>query len=326
MTEQSEFVPEQPRRYRPSRAQWTLAGVILAFVVGVVLVKVVKGVGLGQTAAFYIGIPTVLALILTLSAPSGKAMGMTLKAITILLLLAMPVLGEGFVCVIIAAPLFYFVAIVVVWLVGMVRRDMEPPGGARVVVLPAVLLFGVLASAEGTTSFLTFSGESTVAATRTVPGTPDDVLAALARPLRFGDVAPSGVLAAGFPRPMMDHGGGLDVGDRRLVMFDGAHHRPALVAAHHWGEKPSQVEFEVAQRGPESVTLRTVADDTPLATWLTWQAAEVSWRAVDPQHVEVTWTLRYTRKLAPAWYFGPIERFVTERAAGYLLDTLDIRT
>lgn len=311
---------EQRRRYRPSRAQWSLVGLILGFVVGVVLFRVIKGFGLGQTAAFYIGIPTVLALILTLTAPSGRIMGMTLKAITILLLLAIPVAGETFICVIIAAPLFYAVGIVVALIVGAARKS-DRPGTARIAVVPALAL---VVSMEGVVPALTLPGDNTVSASRIVAATPDQVAAALGRPLRLSEVAPSGVLALGFPKPLMDHGGPLQVGQRRTVMFEGGHHRPGFVAAHHWGEAPSAVDFEVAARTADSVQFLPVSDATPLATWLTWRASDVSWHAVDSGHTEITWSLSYTRRLAPAWYFGPIEAVVTQRAAAYLLDAVDL--
>ena len=311
--------PDQGRRrYRPTSAQWSLAGLILAFVVGLVLFRVLKGVGLGQTAAFYIGIPTVLALILTLTAPSGRMMGMTLKAITILLLLAIPVAGETFVCVIIAAPLFYAVGIAVVLIVRLYRKS---DGTARIAVLPAVAL---VLSMEGVVPALTLPGDNTVSASRVVTATPAEVAAALARPLRFSDTAPSGLLALGFPKPMMDHGAPLSVGAQRTVMFEGGHHRPAVMAASHWGEMPSALDLEVAATTADSVTFRPVSDATPLATWLTWRAAEVSWHAVDATHTDITWSLSYTRRLAPAWYFAPIEALVTQRAAAYLVDAIDL--
>lgn len=241
-----EDASESPRRYRPNAAQWSLAGLIVAFVIGLVLFKFIKGVGLGQTAALYIGLLTVLALILTLSAPSGRVMGMTIKAITILLLLAMPVLGEGFICVLIAAPLFYAVGIIIAWLVQRFRGSRDPV--ARIVVIPVVAL---ALSAEGVVPALTFPGDGTVTASRIVAARPTEVVAALAGPLRFSDTAPAGVLALGFPRPRSDHGGGLAVGDRHIVTFDSAHHRPPFVAAHHWGETASQLEFAVVEaRGP----------------------------------------------------------------------------
>ena len=36
----------------------------------------------------------------------------------------------------------------------------------------------------------------------------------------------------------------------------------------------------------------------------------------------MTWTLSYRRRLDPAWYFAPLERYGVGLAAGYLIETL----
>jgi hypothetical protein len=64
-----------------------------------------------------------------------------------------------------------------------------------------------------------------------------------------------------------------------------------------------------------------VGDDSYLIHWLTWRSAEVRWRAV-PGGTEVRWTLWYRRRLDPAWYFGPLERYGVGVTAGYLIDAL----
>ncbi|MCB0928264.1 MAG: hypothetical protein U0R77_10985 [Mycolicibacterium insubricum] len=305
--------------HHPTRPQWALAGLILALAVGVVAVRVVKGVGLGQTAAFYIGIPTVFALVLALSTPAKSLVGMTMRAITIALLLAMPALGEGFVCVLVAAPLCYAVGLLVALLIGWARRIDGPRAPAFVA--PAVLL---LMSCEGVTPATTLPDQQSVSATRQVAATPEQVQAAVARPLRFADRQPGGLLALGFPRPLSDAGSGLGVGDRRTVTFSGAHHRPPGMTAHHWGEHSTELVLRVVDRTADSVTFETVSDNTPLATWLGWQRSRLSWRAVASGGTELTWTLGFTRRLAPAWYFGPLEQVVATEAAGYLLDAIDL--
>lgn len=80
----------------------------------------------------------------------------------------------------------------------------------------------------------------------------------------------------------------------------------------------------VDERTRTSVTFRRVADTSPLATWLRWDEMRVRWRAVDATHTEVRWELGYTRLLSPSWYFGPIERLVTWRAADYLIRTIEL--
>lgn len=322
----TESVPEdqQPGPYRPNRAQWTFAGVILAFIAGVVLFKLLKGSGLGQTAALYIGIPAILALILTLSAPPKRALGMTMKVLTVFLLLSMPLLGEGFICVGLAAPLFYLVAGLVALSVDKARdraRDGGKPPTAQAFLLVPLAL--ALLSFEGVIPGLSVPGDATVSTTSVVATSPAQVREALARPIDFQAHPPTGVLALGFPRPRSD-GGGLDAGASRMIMFDGAHHRPPFMAAHHWGEENSHLMLAVTESGPDHVLFTAESDHTPIATWLSWRTIEISWRATDAGHTAVTWTARYTRNLAPSWYFGPIERFTVGRALEYLANAVDL--
>ncbi|OZD01006.1 hypothetical protein CH275_19760 [Rhodococcus sp. 06-235-1A] len=304
-----------------------LAAIVLAFAAAVIVRKILQETGQDQTAAFYIGIPAVLAIVVVLSAPWGKVVGTTVKVVTVCLLLSMIVLGEGFICVIFAAPLFYAVAILVAVVVGYVRKQ-AGGGTLQVAVLPVLLL--VMAS-EGVLPATTFPSDSTVSATRVFDASSADVARAVGSPMRFHDVQPSGILSWGFPEPMHDRleGGeveGSAVGDRRVIEFAGAHHRPALLSTHHWGEQSSELTLEVVEQTPTSVRLRMVSDTTPLATWLTWKSIEIGWAEQGSGRTAVTWTLNYDRELAPAWYFGPIENVVAERAAGYLLDSLDLQT
>ncbi|MDQ1653936.1 MAG: hypothetical protein QOI35_3136, partial [Cryptosporangiaceae bacterium] len=47
----------------------------------------------------------------------------------------------------------------------------------------------------------------------------------------------------------------------------------------------------------------------------------VEWHR-DGGRTSVRWTLSYRRKLAPAAYFGPVERIAAHEAAGYLIDAV----
>lgn len=94
---------------------------------------------------------------------------------------------------------------------------------------------------------------------------------------------------------------------------------------HHWGEQSSSLTLEVTERTATSVRMRVVSDTTPLATWLTWKTIDIGWASAADGGTAVTWTLNFDRELAPAWYFGPIESFVAQQAAGYLLDSLDLK-
>lgn len=312
-----QFVPSEP--HRPNRQQWVLAAIVLALAAAVIVRSLLQKTGYEQTAAFYVGIPTVLAIVVVLSAPWGSVIGTTLKVVTVCLLLSMIVLGEGFICVIFAAPIFYGVAVIVAGLISYFRRQ----GGntLQISVLPVLVL--VMAT-EGVLPMTTFATDSTVSATRVFDASSDEVGSAVGSPLRFHEVAPSGILSWGFPEPQHDDVQGSQVGDRRIVEFAGAHHRPAMMSTHHWGEQSSALTLEVTERSATSVRMRVVSDTTPLATWLTWKTIDIGWSEQGDGRTAVTWTLNFDRELAPAWYFGPIECVVAERAAGYLLDSLDL--
>ena len=321
MTTQGEQ-PSERQRYRPSGAQWTLATIVVVFAIGVVVWRALGAFELNQTSALYIGLPALLAVLLALSRPARSPYGMVLKSITLFLLLAMVLLGEGLVCVLFSAPLFYGVGLAVSWFVVQIRTAAKGEGRPHVVVLPALLALAVL---EGVTPALSFPGDASVSASRTVDADPQQVETALGKPLLFDAVPLTGVLTIGFPQPHMDHVDGIDIGDRRTIVFDGAHHRSSLIKAHHWGEHSSHLTMEVAERTSNSLVLRAVSDDTPISTWLSWRTATVRWWSVGDHRTEISWVLDYHRELAPAWYFGPVERVVTQRAADHLLRSIDLR-
>jgi hypothetical protein len=83
--------------------------------------------------------------------------------------------------------------------------------------------------------------------------------------------------------------------------------------------KPGDLLLKVSESRTGYVRFDAVSDHSKLAHWLDWKSAEVEWSATDAQHVRVTWTLHFQRRLDPAWYFRPWERYATRLAAEYLI-------
>jgi len=102
-----------------------------------------------STAALYIGIPFLLALALALAPKSKTSMGTMIKVITLLLLMSAPLLGEGFICILMAAPIFYLVAIIVFYIIRAIneRNKVRSSG---------LLALIMIASLEGVTPYTTF--------------------------------------------------------------------------------------------------------------------------------------------------------------------------
>jgi hypothetical protein len=79
--------------------------------------------------------------------------------------------------------------------------------------------------------------------------------------------------------------------------------------------------MQVSAVDSTSVTFTTASDSSYITHWLTWHGSTVQWHAVAPGQTAVTWTLSYRRRLDPAWYFVPLERYGARLAARYLIET-----
>jgi hypothetical protein len=80
--------------------------------------------------------------------------------------------------------------------------------------------------------------------------------------------------------------------------------------------------LDLVDRRPGQVSWKAIDDDSHMTHFLNWREAVVRWTPIDAQSTRVTWSLRYRRGLDPAWYFGPMERYATRLAAGYLIDSV----
>ena len=252
-----------------------------------------------QTSALFIGIPALIAAICVLTPKPASATGTAVKAVTLFIGIAGALLGEGFICILMASPLFYLIAI----LIGR-ARDKESDNST--VVSCVLILVMIPISTEGTHPGLSFSREETVSAERMLSATPAQVNAALATPPRTNGILPF-YLRLGFPRPVSANVLGTGVGARETIHFAG-------------GEgKPGDLVLEVAEHKEGRLRWRSISDTSHVAHWLKWEESTVEWAAVDGSHTRVRWTLHYRRLLDPAWYFGPWERYAARLTAEQLI-------
>jgi hypothetical protein len=263
---------------------------------------------LEHTSLVFIGIPAIVGIAVVLMPRSTSATGVILKAITLVLALSGMVFGEGFVCILFAAPLFYLVGIIIGIAADWRRSARQRENRINGTVMAVLLILGP-SSLEGVIPGFEFGRDATVVRTQIVSASASDVEAALGRVPRFGRELPA-FFKLGFPTPGVTGGEGLTIGaERRVEFVHGAHHPGSLV-------------LRVSSRTPRSVTFRPAHDDSYITHWLSWRDIDVEWREIAPGQTEVSWTLRYRRRLDPAWYFAPLERYAAGLAAGYLIDTL----
>ncbi len=288
------------------RAKRLLTAILLALIAATIAFRVLVLTELEHTSLVFIGIPALLAFMVLHTRPR-TAIGTVNKVIAIALCLSGVMFGEASVCILMAAPIFFLIGTLVGLLINWIRGTAGGRGGsswrgaASLVIVPLGL--------EGVMPGFEFNRDEHVVVSRIVNASPDAVRSALAETPRFDRTLPP-FLRLGFPTPAHASGSGLELGDRRSVMMlHGEHHNGALV-------------FEVIAADSASVRFSAVSDSSYVTHWLAWQDATVRWEPVDDGRTRVTWELRYRRRLDPAWYFAPLERYGVSVAAGYLIESL----
>lgn len=294
--------------YRPrdeergiSRDQWWLISLVLALTCGSLMYRLLVRIDMTHSAAMFLGVPAVLAILLGLTAKAKTLTGGIVKGITLFLLIVAPLLGEGYLCILIASPIFYLVGI----LIGLLADSQR---NRRKATLSCVAIVFLPMCLEGVVPQLTLSRDQTVESTSIVNAPARSVEAALAQSPSLATPLPTW-LNVGFPRPLAASGSGLSVGATRTVHFSGAE-----------GDPPGDLVSRIAETRPNYVRMETVSDSTKLTQWVRWQSSEVEWRPIDTEHTAVTWRVHFARELDPAWYFIPWERFTVRLAAQYMIE------
>ena len=311
-TQPSEGREDSTEGARQSRV--VLAAIIGGAAVASLAYRVVFAHGLQQTAALFVGIPTLLALVTVFGVSPRSATGVACKAVTVFLLVSMIFLGEGMLCIAMSAPLFYAVAVMVGASVDLVRRRRRRR--SQNVVSCVALLALIPMSLEGVTDATSFDRNERVSSTRIVHASSQEVEHALFEAPRFNRRLPL-YLRAGFPRPISTRIDERPAPTRWVIRFRGGEMRLG-------GMEPraGDVVLELEEARPGLVRWRVAGDDSHMTHFLSWRESVVQWEAIDARTTKVTWTLRYRRGLDPAWYFGPWERYAARLAAGYLIDTV----
>jgi hypothetical protein len=293
-------------------ARLTLAAVIFSVGLAVFGYSGLIGTGLEQTSALFIGIPVLLSIACVFVPIGRSSVGVACKAVTIGLLISLIFLGEGMVCVAMSAPLFYLVAIFMAKIHDENSGDdRHNRGRSRIFSLLAMMAVAPL-SVEGVVPMTTIDRNVVVSETRIIAATHDQVAGALVAPPRFDRVLPA-YLRIGFPRPTLTR---ID-GTRWIITMRGGEMR-----FNGMEPRSGNLVLDIDEQGPGFISWRALSDDSHMRHFLTWQSARVDWQAVDATHTRVTWTIRYSRDLDPAWYFGPMERYAVHLAAGYLIDAV----
>jgi hypothetical protein len=269
----------------------------VAYTVSALLYKLLFHEGMGHSSLLFIGIPGVLAILLAVSPRAGTAKGGIAKGITLALLLVAPLLGEGYLCILMASPLFYAIGLAVGAGIDASRN--------KTTTLTCATVMVILLTLDG---MLPVHGRrETISVIQIVSAPAAEVREALAEPPDITTPLPR-FLRLGFPRPIAVSGSGLAVGAVRTIHFTGAE-----------GDPPGDLTLRVAYTNNSEALFVATGDTSKLTQWILWKSSSVHWQPIDATHTRVTWQTTFERQLDPWWYFAPWERYAVRKSTEYLL-------
>ncbi len=293
-----------------NQVQKILMTSLVIIVIAGLFITFTRTYGVSETALFYIGLPAILAIGLIMTKRGSSPMLRTMKGITLGILLSGPILQEGFICMIMAAPIFYAVGALVAWAIG--KQDAKKRNQLKTFA-PFVIL--LLMSLEGTHPNLSFPRENVVTVSKLVNLSVEQLVSNLNQPVNYGKDA--ALFLKLFPFPEVTRHDGAEVGDRQSLHFIYRRHFVSDRNVHE-----GDIVFEITERDDTHIKSSIISDSSYLSTYMVWKTSEVQWQPINKHQTQVTWIISYDRKLDPAWYFGPLEKFVTELAAETLIDSV----
>lgn len=269
-----------------------LAVVSLAF-------RVINDFFYEQTSVLFVGLPALLTILVINYYKTPKtAYGVVFKTITIFLLMSSILLGEGILCVIFAAPIFYGIGAVIVYIVEY-NKNKKNSKLYSLLVIPVLLVlaqpFGILEEPE-------------IQSVQTSVILQNDVsINSFNKHPDFMKDYPN-FFKIGFPEPVGINGTGTSLGDVRNIQFEST------------TKGIGTLSLEVTSKTETSIVFKAVKDNTHINHWLSWKKMKVELVHLDDNKTEVKWTSSYQCELGPHWYFEPLEAFAVKTMNKHLLD------
>jgi len=301
--------PEEKPEVLSTFQRLIIIAIVLSAFTGIVI-GAMRSAGLGGSALLYIGVPTFIALAFASTSKSKSVLGATLKAITFIILISGPILQEGFICMIMAAPILYIAGALVAWPIDHYRKKKNNASKLNSFVLPSLL---VLMSLEGVIDETSFDRINTIEHTQVIDASVNQIKTRMANSRKIN---PSdSVFGKLFPQPDKINADGISVGDRHWTDI-------SYLKWIYWNEKRGKTLFEVAEHRDNFIRFKPVSDNSYLNSYLTWKESSVFLKTVSAEQTQVTWRIRFQRDIDPAWYVQPLQRYAVSIVAQQMVESL----
>lgn len=307
--------PEELERAR--RKLWL--SIIGTIGVASIVVRMLMQYRFHESALLYIAVPFLISLAITaFRPPSSKekwwhAYRDHTYIALIVFLSSSIVLFEGFVCVLMFMPIYFFI-VSLGFLIGWYRNSGKRRNGTTFVSLLPLLVLAT--SLEGTTETLSIDRNSQLVVSKVANLSPAQVMTNIAQP--FDLQKDRDWLISIFPMPYHIEAGSLNPGDVHKVYT--RYHRWFATNTHE-----GELHLQIVEVEPTRVTTRFIHNSTYIASYLEPTGTEITLVEVAPNKTQITLRIDYRRKLDPAWYFHPLQQYGVGQMADFLIDEVMIR-
>ena len=267
------------------------------------------------TSFFYCLVPYIIGVILYIFVPQPKGwsrtkrIGRHLLATLIVMLASSAILFEGFICVIIAAPIYILFALLAIS-ISPHKADPDRFKKSDVFRASFVPLAVIIVSVEGLTETTSFPREEAITRTQILNLTPEEVHANLAQPVHL-DAKRSAFLSI-FPLPDRVDAPNFQQGAVHTAFF--TYRRWGFTNVHR-----GETQIRMKEVSPLFVETEVTEDTSYFSHYLKVHGTQIKMVPLADGTTQVSLTIRYRRTLDPAWYFGPMQRRAIGESADYLL-------
>lgn len=278
-----------------------LYGFVIALVIASLAFRMLLDMEFEQTSILFVGIPALITLLVIKYSGTPKSIyGVVFKTLTLFLLMTSILFGEGLVCIIFMAPIFYGVAALIVVILKLLK-DKNNSSLNTFILAPIILFVAEVGNIKTTPKTQVVTTSLTVNKTLT--------LDQLNQSPNFLNKFPT-FFKLGFPKPVAISGSGTNIGDFRKIQFES--NTKGIGTLH----------LKIKQQSENSITFVLIDDSTHINHWLSWKEITVTINNNEINNTSiVNWTTHFTCDLGPSWYFEPIERYGVEVMNTHLLNT-----
>lgn len=298
------------------RRKMGFTGIILIIGICVVGLRLLLGSPFSHSSLLYLAVPFFIAVVLYVAFPKTENESRVgynmnrLRDATIIMLATSFILFEGFVCVLMFMPIYYFAFGIGLLYTQLADRPTRDKNKLNVHIIPLVV---VILSTEGMFSQTTLSRQNQVTYVKVIDANIEELKLNMAQPITFSQRRHW--FLSIFPLPTEINAGSLNEGDVHSLHF----------IYKRWfftNITEGDMELLIAEVDETRVRTKVIKNTSYMAEYMSIDGTEVSFNALDNDTTEVTITLFYERKLDPAWYFGNLQRYAMTKSAEYLIETV----